>query len=193
MSLPKPINWIRGGSTSNDLLMTLEIPKYNLDPEVSKQDIHYSQIMSLAQVKDFLYDIVNSTTDRLELKTVTVSVRDENGDLVYPDPYSDSPPGPITEEAERLVPNPPSVIDAVFFYGSDLASEDDDEGFRLNYYRKPDANLEAERNKAFATIDKYLTPPLQLSEIKCYGTFFYAMNFRPLNPIEDLDEFFGLE
>ncbi len=189
--IPSPINWIKGGSNPNDLLMTITIPPWR-SAEVGASE--YSQSMSPAEVKDFLYDVVNSTIDRLELKTVKVPLQDvfEDGEQVY-------------EEVERLVPTPPSDIEAIFFKGLDLASEDDDFGFNLNYWRKPDLDVEAERNELLAIIDKYLTPPIQLNQIKCYGgrvedpgviasaVPWSSLIFRPLNPIEDLYEFFGLE
>ena len=198
--IPSPINWIKGGSNPNDLLMTITIPPWK-SAEVGASE--YSQAMSPTEVKDFLYDVVNSTIDRLELKTVNVDVVDEDGNTVRSNTI---PSSPITEEAERLVPNPPSDIASIFFKGLDLASKDDDIGFNLNYWRKPeDYDAEAERNELLAIIDEYLTPPIQFSEIKCYGrrvedpsviasaVVWESLIFRPMNPIEDFYEFFGLE
>ena len=195
--IPSPINWIRSGSSSNDLLMTLEIPPWITDLE---QNIRYSQVMTHSQVKEFLYQLVNSSCDRLELQTVKMPVRDEDGDFVYDEdaPYGEDK---VLEEQEVLVPNPPSIVGSIYFKGVDLESKDDDVGLMLNYYREPDADLEALRNKSLATIDKYLTPPLQLTEITCYGQYasildktdqFSTLRFNPLNPI-DLDEFFDLQ
>ena len=198
--LPSPINWIRSGSNSNDLLMTMDIPPWVTNLE---QDIRHSQVMTHSQVKDFLYQLVNSACDRFELQTVEIPMRDEDGDFVRDEDAPYGSDDKIYEEVERFVPNPLSIVDAIYFRGVDRESKDDDVAFKLNYYRKPDADLEAFRNKCFATIDKYLTPPLQLTEITCYGQYatdlnpekedpFARLRFNPLNPI-DLDEFFDLE
>jgi len=190
--IPSPINWLKGGSIPNDLLMTLEIPTYITNLE---QDLLHSQVMGLAQVKEFLYDVVNSACDRLELQIVKIAVKDEDGDFVYHEYEAGG--DKVYEEVERLVPTPASVVKAIYFKGLDLESKDDDDNFNLNYYRHPDAELEfaAElgRNRMLATIDKYLTIPIQFTEIICYGESFSRMRFVPMNPIEDLDEFFGLE
>ncbi len=187
--IPSPINWLKGGSIPNDLLMTLEIPKYYTNLE---QDLLHSQVMSPAQVKEFLYDVVNSACDRLELQTVEVPIRDESGKFVYE--LGDV----VVEDAERLVPTPASVVKVIYFKGLDPESKDDDANFNLNYYRHPQyTDLEANRNRMLATIDKYLTTPIQFTEIVCYPSNVYKrfsrMRFEPINPIEDLDEFFGLE
>ena len=189
--IPSPINWLKGGSIPNDLLMTLEIPKYYTNLE---QDLLHSQVMSPAQVKEFLYDVVNSACDRLELQTVEIPIRDEYGKFVYSDTGLDV----AVEDAERLVPTPASVVKIIYFKGLDPESKDDDDNFNLNYYRHPDADLaEVDRNRMLATIDKYLTTPIQFTEIVCYPSNVYKrfsrMRFVPMNPIEDLDEFFGLE
>ena len=192
--IPSPINWLKGGSIPNDLLMTLEIPTYITNLE---QDLLHSQVMSPAQVKEFLYDVVNSACDRLELQTVKIPVRDEDGDFVYNELIAVGGDNKVYEDVERLVPTPASVVKVIYFKGLDPESKDDDANFNLNYYRHPDADLEANRNRMLATIDKYLTTPIQFTEIVCYPSNVYErfsrMRFVPMNPIEDLDEFFGLE
>ena len=191
--LPAAINWISGGSRPGDFLMTLEIP-YFMNPEEAEEDILYSQVMSLAQIKDLLYGVVNSTIDRLELKTINQIRKDEDGNKVYADGYEGDPSMLIWETVERLKPSPQSRINAIVFKGPDLASKDDDEEMFLNWGRMPDADVEAERNESLAIIDRCLTPLFQLSQIICSGdgSSFFQVRFAPLNPIEDLDYFFGL-
>ncbi len=173
--------------------MTLEIPFYMRGSPEIKEDMLHSQVMSRAQIKDFLYDVVNSTIDRLELQTINQPRKDEDGNNVYAGDYGGDPSQQIWETVERLKPNPPSSIDAIFFKGPDPASKDDDYSITLNWKRMPDADVEAERNESLAIIDRCLAQPFQLSQIICYGNDFGKMLFAPLNPIEDLDEFFGLE
>jgi hypothetical protein len=175
--LPAAINWIKGSNIPGDLLMTLIQRRYH---GFRSQEQHYSKVMSFTEVRDFFYAVVNNVYDNLELQTISQKVWDENGDETGVD-------------VERLVPNPASPIEAIFFQGSDRESEDGDEGFKLNDWRMPDADLEADRNRSLAIIDKYLSAPDQVSLIKCYQSdSSVELQFAALRPI-DLDEFFGLE
>jgi len=180
MSLPKPINWIRGGSTSNDLLMTYsEIRAYDNENRRYTEDTEYSQIMSPNEVKDFLSNLANAWLDSLELTTISVEVIDSDGTMV-------------NEEQQRLVPQWNNGEVAMQFKGLDSNSSDDDDGFRLGRLM-PDTDLEEVRNEILETIDEYLTSPIQVNYIAIYvSDSTIKVLFRPLNP-KNLDEMFGLE
>ena len=187
--IPSPINWLRQRNDPNDLLMTAsEFRGRDVENREYLEEIQYSQIMSSDGVKKFLFDMVNTWLDSLELTTINVKVKES--DAVY-----GGEGVPIWEEQERLVPQWDNGRIVIVFRGLDQNNTDDDNEFMLGML-SPNADLEEVRNDILEIIEEYWTPPLQVSQITIYTNSEAKRSrsflFRPLNPI-DLDEFFGLE
>lgn len=183
--IPSPINWLRQRNQPDDFLMTYS--EMILDDRQKRlEDREYSQIMRPDAVKNFLYNLVDTWVDSLAITTVNLKVKD-GGLQVYDDTGAE-----VREEVERFMPQWNNGDIAIFFKGLDPNSSDDDYGLRLGGLM-PDADLDVVRSEMWETIDKYLTPPIQVNSIKIYqDNSTSKVLFRPLNPI-NLHEMFGLE
>ena len=207
MRLPPAINWLRSYNAPGDLLVTFKDPhsKTELFPPIRTglrswtQEQQYSQILSQNLMRDFLYDLIDTWLDSLELQTVKIPVRDEDGDFVYVDIVESG--DKVYEEQERLVGTRLNNT-AIYIKGLDFSSTEDDIGIHFNLL-KPDTDIEGLRENFQSIIESHISLPLQISKIDIYisealpqedirytkqSTHIEA---RPLNSV-DLTEFFKL-
>ncbi len=152
-------------------------------------------------MRDFLYDLIDTWLDSLELQTVKIQVRDEDGDFVSNAFGGGSNLPEVYEEQERLVGTRLNGT-GIFIKGLDLSSTEDDIGIQFNWL-KQNTDIEGLREKFHSIIESHISLPLQISKIDIYisedlpqeswrdkkqSTHIEA---RPLNSV-DLTEFFKL-